>query len=44
MIQERTDARKAKNWAKADELRKKLESMNVVLEDRAGGTVWKMGG
>jgi cysteinyl-tRNA synthetase len=44
MVQERTDARKAKNWAKADELRKKLESMNVILEDRAGGTVWKMGG
>ncbi len=44
MIADRASARKSKNWAKADEIRKKLESMNVILEDRPDGTVWKMGG
>lgn len=43
MIQDRMSARKAKDWAKADEIRKKLESMNVILEDRSDGTIWKMG-
>jgi len=43
MIQERIEARKAKNWAKADQIRKKLSGMNVHLEDRPDGTVWKIG-
>jgi cysteinyl-tRNA synthetase len=41
MIQERTEARKSKNWAKADEIRKQLEAMKIILEDRPDGTVWK---
>ncbi len=41
MIQERTEARKSKNWARADEIRKQLEAMNIILEDRHDGTVWK---
>jgi len=43
MIRERNEARKARNWAKADEIRKKLSGMNVQLEDRSDGTVWKIG-
>ena len=43
MIQERIAARKAKNWARADQIRKKLSEMNVHLEDRPDGTVWKIG-
>lgn len=42
MIQERIEARKAKDWAKADQIRKKLSEMNVLLEDRPDGTVWKI--
>jgi len=42
MIQERKEARKTKNWAKADQIRKQLEEMNIVLEDRADGTFWKI--
>jgi cysteinyl-tRNA synthetase len=41
MILERTEARKVKNWAKADEIRAQLEDMNIILEDRPDGTIWK---
>jgi len=43
MIQERTDARKAKDWKRADEIRDELEKMNILLEDRPDGTIWKAG-
>ncbi|MDF1591227.1 MAG: cysteine--tRNA ligase [Desulfobacterales bacterium] len=43
MIQDRIAARKAKDWAKADQIRKHLSGMNVHLEDRPDGTVWKIG-
>ena len=43
MVRERTEARKSKDWAKADQLRKELEDMNIILEDRSDGTVWKFG-
>jgi len=42
MVQDRTDARKAKDWAKADQIRQQLAEMNIVLEDRSEGTVWKI--
>lgn len=41
MIQERTEARKSKNWARADKIRDELLEMNIILEDRPDGTVWK---
>jgi cysteinyl-tRNA synthetase len=41
MVQERTEARKSKDWVKADKIRDKLLDMKIVLEDRADGTVWK---
>lgn len=41
LIKQRNDARAAKDWAKADEARDKLNALNVVLEDSAGGTTWR---
>ena len=43
MIIERTEARKAKNWKRADEIRKELDKMNIQIEDRPDGTSWKIG-
>lgn len=42
LIDERNSARKSKNWARADEIRKELEVNGVVLEDKAGETIWKV--
>jgi len=42
MIKDRTDARKAKNWEKADQIRKEFAKMNIIIEDRPEGTVWKV--
>ena len=42
MIQERTDARKSKDFATADRIRKELDDMNISIEDKAEGTVWKI--
>lgn len=42
MLQEREAARKAKDWDMADRIRKELEGMNIILEDRPEGTVWKI--
>jgi cysteinyl-tRNA synthetase len=41
MVHERTEARKSKDWTKADKIRDELLDMKIVLEDRADGTVWK---
>jgi len=42
MVEERNAARKAKNWKKADQIRNQLADMDVILEDRPEGTVWKI--
>ncbi len=42
LIKKRSEARVSKDWAKADEIRKKLEAMNVVVEDRSDKTYWKV--
>ena len=39
----RADARKAKNFAVADQIRKRLTELGVTLEDRPGGTGWRVG-
>ena len=40
LIEERTAARKEKNWAKADEIRNKLTEMGIVIEDTPQGVKW----
>ena len=42
MIADRTAARKAREWQKADDIRKQLEAMDVIIEDRPEGTLWRM--
>ncbi|MDD6812263.1 MAG: cysteine--tRNA ligase [Lachnospiraceae bacterium] len=41
LIQERQDARKAKNFARADEIRDLLLQKGIVLEDTREGVKWK---
>ncbi|HEY4551724.1 MAG TPA: cysteine--tRNA ligase [Bacillaceae bacterium] len=43
LIEERNQARKNRNFARADEIRDQLKEMNIVLEDTAQGTRWKRG-
>lgn len=40
LIAERTEARKSKNWARADEIRNQLTEMGIVLEDTPQGVKW----
>jgi len=42
LIEARTAARSAKNWAESDRIRDELATAGIVLEDRPGGkTVWR---
>ncbi|WP_213992870.1 cysteine--tRNA ligase [Sodalis sp. dw_96] len=43
LIKQRNDARKEKNWLLADQARKQLTDMGIVLEDSAQGTIWRRG-
>jgi len=40
MIEQRTQARRQKNWAESDRLRDELKDMGVVLEDTPQGVKW----
>lgn len=42
LIEERTAARKEKNWKRADEIRVYLDSKGITLEDTPKGTIWKV--
>lgn len=44
MIEERAAARASKDFARADAIRDELAEKNIVLEDGAGGTRWKVVG
>lgn len=41
LITERTEARKAKNWARADEIRDLLTERGILLEDTPQGIRWR---
>jgi len=43
LIQERTEARKDKNFARADEIREELTQKNILLEDTVQGIRWRRG-
>jgi cysteinyl-tRNA synthetase len=42
LVDTRTALRQAKQWALADEIRDRLESLGVVLEDTPDGTSWRV--
>ena len=41
LIQQRLEARAARNWAEADRIRDELHAMGVELEDKDGKTTWR---
>ena len=41
LIEARRAARHARDFAKADQIRKDLEARGIILEDSAAGTRWK---
>ena len=41
LIVQRTQAKKAKNFAEADAIRQNLKDRGILLEDSAGGTSWR---
>ena len=41
LIQERQEARKSKNFARADEIRNILQEQGIILEDTREGVKWK---
>ena len=41
LVVERNEAKKAKNWARADEIRNILKGKGIVLVDTPEGTIWK---
>jgi cysteinyl-tRNA synthetase len=43
LIDLRAEARKAKNFALGDQIRQRLTQLGVTLEDRQGGTGWRIG-
>ncbi len=43
LIALRAQARANKDWATSDQIRDELKALGVILEDRADGTIWKVG-
>lgn len=43
LIAERNEARKNKNFKRADEIRQFLQSKNIILSDKPGSTEWHIG-
>ena len=41
LINERNDAKKAKNYGRADEIRSTLKNRGIILEDSPSGTSWR---
>ncbi len=44
LLAERQEARKSKNFARADEIRAQLDAMNIVIEDTPAGPKWRKAG
>lgn len=43
LIEQRTQARKDRNFVRADEIRDQLKELNIILEDTAQGIRWRRG-
>ncbi len=43
LIKDREEARRKKDWVKADAIRAKLMQEGIILEDRPQGTTWRRG-
>ena len=41
LVQQRIDAKAAKDWAKADEIRDQLQAQGISLEDSGTETIWR---
>ena len=41
LIKDREEARAAKDWGQADQIRKLLSDQGIVLEDTPSGTLWR---
>ena len=41
LIEERSLAKKSRNYAKADEIREQLTSKGILIEDSPEGTTWR---
>ena len=41
LVRERDEARRKRDWARADALRAELDALGVALEDTPAGTKWK---
>lgn len=41
LVKERTEAKKARDFARADEIRRNLDARGVVVTDTPNGPVWK---
>jgi len=44
LVAERFQARKNKDWARADTIRDQLKDMGIIIEDRPDGSRWKYAG
>lgn len=42
LIAERDQARREKDWTRADQIRDELSAMEILIEDRPEGTTWKL--
>jgi len=42
LIEERNEAKKAKNFKRADEIRNTLKEKGIILEDSPSGTTWRL--
>jgi cysteinyl-tRNA synthetase len=42
LVAERTQARKEKNWSRADEIRAELDALGVQVTDTASGPAWQL--